>query len=173
MKLVGLKTENPMHSDDVGTHTCKVVSEIINTSEYEIMNDNDQLLIEIAAYFHDIGKSSQTRLGFNPVVQKVDPNHPLNALSMVQRILTEDVGFITARDARIICKLVCYHDLMGDIVGKGRKIDELERIVKNEIELNMLIAIAKADMKSITPSWVTKNENKIEDIRERIMAKLS
>ncbi len=172
-KLVGFKTENPIHSDDVGTHTYKVVSEIINTSEYEIMDDNDQLLVEIAAYFHDIGKSSQTQLGLNPAVQKVAPNHSLKALPMVQRILTEDVGFITARDVRIICKLVCYHDLIGDIVGKGRKIDELERIVRDEIELNMLIAIAKADMKSIAPSWVTKNESKIEDIRERIMSKRS
>jgi len=173
LELIGLETENQVHYDDVGKHTHKVVSELIKTSEYKIMDNTDQLLIEIAAYLHDIGKGPKTRWKLNNGVQKIDHNHPINALPMVQRILTEDVGSMTARDAKIICKLVSYHDLIGDIVSKGRKIEELERIVNDEIELNMLIAIAKADMKSIVPSWVMKNESNIENVRKTIMAELS
>jgi len=172
-ELIGLETENQKHSDDVGKHTCKVVSELLKTSEYEAMDDTDQLLVEIAAFLHDIGKGPKSRWRFNKGVQKIDPDHPLKALPMVQRVLTEDVGSMKARSAKVICKLVCYHDLVGDIVGKGRRIEELEKIVLDERELNMLIAIAKADMKSIEPSWVLKNENNIEKVRERILTKLS
>lgn len=133
----------------------------------------DQLLVEIAAFLHDIGKGPKSRWESNDGVQKIDSDHPVKALPMIQRILTEDVGSMTPRSSKVICKLVCYHDLVGDIVNKGRKIEELERIVNDEIELNMLIAIAKADMKSIASSWVLKNESKIEKIRERMMTNLS
>ena len=47
------------------------------------------------------------------------------------------------KDQQVICKLVAYHDLIGDIIGKGRRIEELIDVVEDERDLNMLLHWAK------------------------------
>ena len=170
-ELIGLESDNIMHSEDIATHTCKVVSNLLETSEYLAMNDTDKLLVEIASFLHDIGKGPKSRWVSKGGRQQVDPDHPIKALPMLQRILTKDVGTMKKRSAKVICKLICYHDLIGDIIGKGRRIKELEMIVKNERELHMLIAISKADMKEVNPEWI--DEEKICNIRDSIIEKLT
>jgi len=170
-ELIGLESHDEMHFDDIGTHTCSVVYELMETSEYETMNTNDKLLTEIAAYFHDIGKGPKSRWESSGGIQKVDPNHPVRALTMLQRIFTEEIGAMKKKSAKVICKLVCYHDLVGDIIGKGRRVEELEKVANTECELNMLIAIAKADMRSINPDWV--DDDKINQLHDKVIQKLN
>jgi len=75
------------------------------------------------------------------------------------------------RSAKVICKLVCYHDLVGDIVGKGRRIEELAEIVEDERELDMLIALGKADMMSVNPVWGIRHDQDIAKLREDVVAR--
>lgn len=170
-ELIDLESDDEMHFDDVGTHTCSVVYELMESSEYATMNPTDKLLTEVAAYFHDIGKGPKSRWEYSGGIQQVDPNHPVRALPMLQRILTEEIGTMRQRSAKVICKLVCYHDLVGDIIGKGRRVEELEKVANTERELNMLIAIAKADMKSVNPAWV--DEGRINQLRDKVIQKLN
>lgn len=171
-EIIELKTDNNTHREDVGDHTLKVVSKLREINEFNKLSLGDRYLVEVAAYLHDIGKGPKKRWRFNDGVQKVDPDHPVNGLLMLKRILTEEVAPLPKRSVGLICKLVCYHDLVGDIVAKGRREEELKEIVCDENELNMLIAISKADMKSIEPSWLTKNETKIEILRRNILRSL-
>jgi len=169
-ELIDLKTDNQVHTGDVGTHTLQVVAELRKLSEFDSLSRADRLLVEVAAYLHDIGKGPKSRWTANGGKQKVDADHPIKALPMLQRILTEEIETITVRAAKVICKLVCYHDLVGDIIGKGRRIEELIDVVEDERDLNMLIALGKADMRAIIPSWA--NEERIEDIRTQVIATL-
>ena len=92
---------------------------------------------------------------------------------MLKRILTEEISTIKPRSIRVLAKLVCYHDLVGDIVGKGRDAEQLEEIAESERELDMLIAIAKADMRSVNPYWAVQHAASIAALRARVMAKLA
>jgi len=166
-ELIGLETDNEVHDGDVGTHTLEVVKRLGGLSEFRNMDPMDQLITEVAAYLHDIGKGPKSRWEHNSGKQKVDPDHPIKALPMLEEILTEYIGTIRKRPAQLICKLVCYHDLVGDIIGKGRRIEELVEIVDDERELNMLIAIAKADIMAINAVWL--DENKIQELREKVV----
>ena len=171
-EIVGLESDNEMHTEDVGTHTLKVVGELRKLSVFKDMNSTDKLLVEIAAYFHDIGKGPKSRWASNKGKQQVDPDHPIKALPMLKRILTEDIAKIKPRSAKVICKLVCYHDIVGDIVAKGHRVEELERIVENERELGMIISLGKADMMSVSPAWGFMYDQKISKLHETFMAKL-
>jgi len=55
-ELVGLESDNEMHSEDVGTHTLKVVDKLRSQPEYEKLSPTDKILVELAAFLHDIGK---------------------------------------------------------------------------------------------------------------------
>ncbi|OPY16697.1 MAG: HD domain protein [Methanomethylovorans sp. PtaU1.Bin073] len=171
-ELIGLKTDNSAHHEDVANHTKRVVSKLKGIKEFSKLDSVDTALVEVAAYLHDIGKGPKERLRSNNGIQKVNPDYPVNGLLMLKRIFTEEIIPLRERSVRLICKLVCYHDLVGDIVTKGRREEELKQIVCDENELNMLIAISKADMKSIDPSWLSSNENDIEKLRSNILTNL-
>jgi len=170
-ELIGLETDNSTHKEDVGKHTLSVVKILLELPEYESLNRRDKLLIEVSAYLHDIGKGPKSRWADNGGKQKVDPDHPIKALPMLERILTEEVETLSERSAKVICKLVAYHDLIGDIIGKGRRIEELIDVVEDERDLNMLIALGKADMLAINPAWA--NDEIIDDIRAQVKDKLA
>jgi putative nucleotidyltransferase with HDIG domain len=165
-ELIGLESDNSTHVEDVGKHTLRVVKKLLELHEYESLNKIDKLLAEVSAYLHDIGKGPKSRWIENKGKQKVDPDHPIKALPMLKRILTEEIETLTKRSAKVICKLVCYHDLIGDIIGKGRRIEELIDVVEDERELNMLIALGKSDMLAINPAWA--NDEIIDDIRTQV-----
>lgn len=165
-EIIGLETDNGTHKEDVGKHTLSVVRTLLKLPEYQSLNKSDKLLVEISAYLHDIGKGPKSRWADGGGKQKVDPDHPIKALPMLKRILTEEIATLAERSAKVICKLVCYHDLIGDIIGKGRRIEELIDVVEDERELNMLIALGKADMLAINPAWA--NDEIIDDIRTRV-----
>ncbi len=171
-ELVGLECDNEIHSEDVGTHTLKVVNELRSQPEYEKLSPTDKILVEFAAFLHDIGKGPKSRWAENGGRQQVDPDHPVKAMPMVRRILTEEVASLTKHSAKVISKLVCYHDLVGDIIGKGRRPEELIDVAKDPRELEMLIALGKADMLSVEPSWLLVNESMLDSLRERVAASL-
>lgn len=168
-EIVGLESENEMHKEDVGTHTQLVVKALLELSEFKAMNSIDKRLVEISAYLHDIGKGPKRRWAATGGKQKVDPDHPIKALPMVERILAVEVGEVSRPAAKNICKLVCYHDLVGDIVAKGRNSTELEEVVATERQLNMLIAIGKADMKSVNAWWGMQYQQPIDELRRRVL----
>jgi len=171
-ELVGLQSQNEMHKEDVGNHTLLVVKALRKLPEFASMNDVDKRLTEIAAYLHDIGKGPKSRWASTGGKQKVDPDHPIKGLPMVERILTEEVGKVSAAAAKNICKLVCYHDLVGDIVAKGRNPQELEDVAATERQLNMLVAIGKADMGSVNASWGIRYQDDIKVLQKRVSKSL-
>lgn len=169
-EIAGLETENEVHKEDVGKHTIRVVNELPKLEEFQKMNPTDKILTEISAYLHDIGKGPKSRWADNGGKQKIDPDHPIKALPMLRRILTEEIDTMKPRSPKVICKLVCYHDIIGDILGKGRRIEELIDIVEDERDLNMLIALGKSDMIAINDMWI--DEEKIDSIRKQVIKAL-
>ena len=88
---------------------------------------------------------------------------------MLKRILTEDIGGLSEQSVRKIVTLVTYDDLIGDIVAKDRNEEQLFDIINNQNDLQMLIALSKADMYAINPEWVTIHSKSIEGLEERFM----
>lgn len=171
-ELVGLESENDVHKHDVGTHTEKVVEELLSSPEYAELQPDQQVLVELAAYLHDIGKGPKSRWTKRGGKQTVDAAHPLRSTEMLVRILTEEVPPQDESVVRRVCKLVCYHDLVGDIVGKGRNREQLAEIIEDVEDLDMLIALGKADMSSVANKWAHDGHREIPGLREWAIAEL-
>jgi hypothetical protein len=152
-ELVGLRSENGLHRRTVDLHTKEVVALLLALDEYGALDEKQKMLIEVAAYLHDIGKGPRSRWDSNGGLQKVDPDHPVGAMPMMAEILTEHVGKVSTSSARRLMKLVCYHDLIGDVLGQGRDEQQILDVVDDVEELDMLFAIAKADINSLVPHW--------------------
>jgi hypothetical protein len=153
-ELIGLRSANSIHYRTVDLHTLDVVAELMSLPEYaKLPSDADRDMVELAAYLHDIGKGPKDRWVNNNGVQKVDPNHPVGAVPMMVDILTDQVGAVTQTDAETILKLVCYHDLVGDVLGKGRDERQIVDISRNRLELDLLFALGKADAISLVEWW--------------------
>ncbi len=153
LELAGLETDNRAHFEDVGAHTRRVVNEALRSPEYAALSDHDTMLVEIAAYLHDIGKGPKDRWAAYRGKQQLDPDHPIKALPMLRRILVEDVAHIAYEDAVLICKLVVYHDIIGGILFSGRKLEELLGLFESVREFEMLMCLGRADSVAINPSW--------------------
>lgn len=152
-ELIGLRSENGMHRRTVDIHSKDVVEELLLLEEYAALGRKHQMLAEIAAYLHDIGKGPRARWDDNGGLQRVDPDHPVGAMPMMAEILTEHVATVTASSARTLLKLVCYHDLVGDVLGRGRDEQQIIDVVDDVEELDMLFAVGKADVTALTPRW--------------------
>jgi hypothetical protein len=91
---------------------------------------------------------------------------------MLVRVLTEEVRELDADEARILVKLVCYHDLVGHILGKGRHAEQLEKIADSERELDMLIALGLADTRAANPYWYFSHHAEAQPLRDRVVRHL-
>jgi hypothetical protein len=160
----GLKTDNPIHKEDVGKHSRTVAGRVKNDEYFSKFTEREQDLLILSGYLHDIGKGPKSR--WKNEIQKVDDEHPKKSLPMLKRILTEEICDLSKRDIRRIHMLVVYDDLVGDIVANGRDKNQFFRIVKNKTDVNLLIALGKADMGAIKENWVTDNLEKIELLRD-------
>ena len=169
-ELINLPSGNDMHKHDVGTHTLKVVAALKSSPEYLALTPIDQCLTEVAAFLHDIGKGPKSK--WSDGIQKADPDHPLQSAEMLVRILTKDLAKIRKRSIRVLTKLVCYHDLVGDIVGKKRDVEQLEDISETVPELDMLIALGLADMISVESAW-SRYRPQIMTLRARVAETLT
>lgn len=152
-ELIGLESENEMHKSTVDIHTLEVVKKLKSLPEFTGLTPENQEMLELSAYLHDIGKGPKSRWKDNGGIQKVDPDHAAHAMPMMVDILTNHVGTVNMENVKIIMKLVCYHDLVGEVLGKGRDEQQIIDIAENELELAMLFAISKADATSVVGSW--------------------
>lgn len=166
-ELVGLKSANGLHKRTVDVHTQEVVDKLLALPEYKTLDETPKMLVEIAAYLHDIGKGPRSRWTSNGGIQKVDPNHPVGATPMMTEILIKHVGTVDASSARTLMKLVCYHDLVGEVLGKGRDEQQIIDVVDDERELDMLFALGKADATALVEEWW--NEAKAERLYDRCL----
>jgi hypothetical protein len=153
-ELVGLESENSFYRGTVDIDTLRVVQNLKTLRGFASLPREYQDHVELAAYLHDIGKGPKARWERNDGIQKVDPDHPVRAMPMMVEILTQQVRKAKQEDAELILKLVCYHDLVDEVLGKGRDKQQIVDVAKTELELDMLFALGRADATSLVKgSW--------------------
>jgi len=158
-ELLDLRSANGVHRQTVDMHTLEVVERLRSLREYaELPSDSDRARVELAAYLHDIGKGPKSRWTKNGGLQQVDPDHAIGAMPMMVDILTKQVRAVKRESAELIVKLVCYHDLVGEVLGKGRDETQIVDVARNELELDMLFALGKADATSLSEEWWTEED---------------
>jgi hypothetical protein len=152
-ELIGLRSENGVHRYPVDQHTQHVVERLLGMPELSAMHPSRRSMLELAAYLHDIGKGPRARWADNGGVQKVDPDHPVRAMKMMVDIFHNDIVSANESEVRLLLKLVCYHDLVGEILGKERQASQLIDVAADTEELDMLFALGKADATSLSEAW--------------------
>lgn len=162
-EIDGMKTDNPIHKEDVGVHSRTVAERVHLDEKFEEFTDDEKNSLILAAYLHDIGKGPKAR--WKDEIQKVDEDHSRKSLPMLKRIFSEDIHGNTKKQLVDVFTLVTYDDLVGDIVANGRDKKQLPKIAKTKRRVDLLIAIGKADMGAINEKWVTDNIAAIEELR--------
>lgn len=166
-----LETVNDVHSENVSDHTKKVVEKLLESDCYKTFEENDRQLLRLAAYLHDIGKGPRSK--WKDGKQPAYPDHPVDALPMIKRILKHDVKQIPNSEVRLICLLVAYHDLIGEIFGKGRDKQQLFDIINHEKEFDMLSCINLADVSAINSSWSINFNLEIESLKIETLERIT
>jgi hypothetical protein len=165
-----LETKNEFHSENVSDHTLKVIEELEKLEYYQNCDQKDKNILKLSAYLHDIGKGPKSR--WEDGIQPAYPDHPADAPAMLERILVEDFKEISDYEIKKICILVTYHDLIGEIIGKGRDLMQLINIVEDEEDFNMLATLNLADVSAINISWAVDYREDIERIKNEVFEKL-
>lgn len=167
-ELVGLKSANGMHKKTVDLHTLDVVTNLKKLARFKDLTPEYQDMVELAAFLHDIGKGPKKRWEKAGGEQQVDPDHAVGAMPMMVEVLTDRVAKVKQEDADFVVKLVCYHDLVGEVIGKGRDEEQIVDIVGTEDELIALFALGEADATSLAESWW--NQRKVTALYDRCLA---
>lgn len=157
-ELVGLESENGVHKHTVDVHTLEVVEKLKALPEFAKLPSDCQRRAELAAFLHDIGKGPRSRWDSNGGLQKVDPDHPVRAMPMMVDILTNHIRKVKQTNAELILKLVCYHDLVGEVLGKGRDEQQIVDVAGSKLELDMMFALGRADATSLVEWWWDEDE---------------
>lgn len=165
-----LETQNEVHTENVSDHTKSVVEKLEQNTYYTTLDETDKSIVKLSAYLHDIGKGPKSK--WKGGKQNAYPDHPKDAIPMLERILSEDFENITQYEIRKVCLLVAYHDLVGDILERNRSRKEIIDLGIDEKELNMLIALSLADTSAINSGWnfmiEMKLPNFVKEIKEEI-----
>lgn len=162
-----LETSNYMHNENVSDHTMTVVKNVISSEYYKSISKKNQDILKLSAYLHDIGKGPKSR--WNKEIQPVYPDHPVDALPMLERILSFEIEQLKKDDIRKVCMLVAYHDLIGEIIGKNRDEQQLHNIIKSRMEFEMLSCLSYADVLAIDGfDWAIKYNQGIGSIRKKV-----
>jgi hypothetical protein len=167
-----LETDNFIHEENVSDHTEKVVEMLKELEEYNNFDEENQNILELAAYLHDIGKGPKSKWDWNKGVQKAYLDHPADAIPMLERILVEEFESLSDEEIRKICLLVVYHDLVGDIISRGRDIQQIIDIIKDEDELDLLITLSLADVSSIKETWADDIREELSNFKKKVLAEL-
>ena len=167
-----LETDNTVHGENVSDHTLRVVNTLKELKEYNDLDKINQDILNLAAYLHDIGKGPKSKWSWNKGIQKAYPDHPADAVPMLKRILVEEFEILSKEEIRKICLLVVYHDLVGDIIGKGRDIQQIMDLIKDEDELDLLIALSIADVESINKTWMHQIRIGLTNFKKKVIAEL-
>ena len=165
-----LETKNEVRSENVSDHTLIVVEKLEALEYYQNSKPKDKNILKLSAYLHDIGKGPKSR--WKDGIQPGYPDHPADAPEMLKRILVEDFKEISEYEIKKICILVTYHDLIGEIIGKGRNVQQLIDIVENEKTLEMLATLNLADVSAINRNWRNHYNDKIEDLKIEVLEKI-
>ena len=165
-----METTNSEHSENVSDHTKSVVKNVAESDYYETLSNGDKNILTLSAYLHDIGKGPKSR--WEDEKQPRYPDHPADAPKMLVRILSEDIEDISDYEIKMICLLVTYHDLIGEILGKGRDVQQLYDIIENEIEFDMLSCLNLADVSAINGFWAMQYKRRIKGIKDDVMTQL-
>ena len=171
--IEGLRTSNSTHSKTVSEQTKDVVKNVTNSSAFAICPEKEKDILCLSAYLYDIGKGPINKW-YNGV-QREWPDHPAEALPMVERILSNEVENIDPGEVERVVLLVAYHDLFGDIVKgadrlfkyNGRSIDELRKLKLTWKDLDSLKTLSEADIEAINHEWLKKFTTYVDDIREK------
>ena len=166
-----LETVNDVHSENVSDHTIEVVNNLIKNDYFNELENDEKQIVTLAAYLHDIGKGPASK--WQDGKQPAYADHPADSLKMLERILSNDIKELSKEDIELICKLVGYHDILGDIVSRGRSKKELFNIIRNEKELNMLIALSIADVNAINNYWASNLERALPELIEEVKENLT
>lgn len=164
--IFNLTTENPLHKETVSDHTIKVVNNLSNNEYYEQLSLENRNIVKLAAYLHDIGKGPKSK--WENEIQKAYPDHPADAIPMLARILTCDFKEISDYEIKLLCLLVIYHDIIGDIINNERDINELVNLNIDHNEINMLIALNVADISAINHKWEIKTITSLPEFIEKL-----
>lgn len=168
-ELLGLTTDNPMHRQDVATHTRNVVAGLAGIPLFATLTPQERDLVELAAFLHDVGKGPRAR--WPGGVCGVDPDHPLNSTSIVKDLLVSNVEILDQEDVAILLKLISYHDLIGDIIGRDRDENQLYEVIRNERELLMLECLSQCDVNAIFGEWW--NQQLVDELHQRAVQHLN
>jgi hypothetical protein len=142
-----------MHKRTVDVHTKEVVEKLLSLDEFGKLPEAARDLVELAAYLHDIGKGPKSRWAWNGGLQNVDADHPVRAMPMMVDVILENVNRTRPETVDVLLKMICYHDLVGEVLGKERDEKQLMDVPVNIVELDMLFVIGKADATSLSESW--------------------
>lgn len=167
--IYGLSTNNIIHTATVDEHTRCVVENVRQTDCYKSANPNDQKILLLAAYLHDIGKGPKEK--WQGEVQYIYPDHPYDAAFGLQRILSEEIECIETDDIRRSCLLVLFHDIVGDCLFKGRDRQQIVRIIADEKDIDMLIALGIADAKSLNSTWYEQMKYCCKNFKKDIVSR--
>lgn len=165
-----LETLNAEHSENVSDHTKSVVKNVVESEFYQESDEEAQRILKLSAYLHDIGKGPKSM--WKDGKQKTYVDHPADAPGMLERILSEDIQEISDYEIRMICLLVTYHDLIGEIIGKNRDVQQLYDILENEKEFDMLSCLNYADVQALNFFWVMQYRSKIGSIKSEFLEQL-
>lgn len=162
-----LQTDNQIHCESVSRHTINVVDKVKETIFYDRIGEHCKSVVLFSAYLHDIGKGPREK--WDDGIQRAYTDHPADAIPMVARILSEDIKDLSWQEVRRICLLVAYHDLLGDILGKGRDINELYDLDLSIRDLDMLAALTEADIRAIGAGWEWNITRRLEELIEEVL----
>jgi len=154
--IEGIQTGNIYAIEDIGKHSRSVVTVLKSIDEFSELSERNKQIVTLAAYLHDIGKTG---------VQKEDSEHQLRSLPMLHRIFTEDIGDLKDHEVYTLVTLVVYHDLVAEIVAKGRNCEQFYKVVRAKSDVDMFVAITKADMGAVSLNWNLTFEAKLEQLK--------
>lgn len=166
--VAGLLQDYPPHNDTVGNHTIRVVEYMQKQPYYNNAIDEKKNILLLSAYLHDIGKGPQSKWK-EGIMRNAYPDHPVDAVPMIQRILSEEIEILSEEEIRQVCMLVVYHDIVGDCMKKGRDKQQIANVIENEDDLDMLFAISCADASAVFEAWGWEISRRCKSFKEEIM----
>lgn len=139
--------QNPeYHAEgDVYRHTEMVCEKLMELSEWQELNHDEQELLFLAAAFHDMGKLVCTKLEDG---KWISPRHTIVGEKEFRRMVYQDAGRfgLTFSQRETVAKLIRYHGLPIWFWTKKKPERDLMKAAES-IPLRLLYLLAKADAK--------------------------
>jgi predicted kinase len=149
MRLLATTPQDPyFHAEgNVWIHTIMVVTELVNSLDYERSTPAERFVLFYAALLHDISKPETTVI--DEVTGKIgQPGHSRRGALDVRVLLWRAGVPFALREA--ICRIISVHQLpFFALAGNknGQSAEFLIRKLSHELDLRLLSAVAEADMR--------------------------